>query len=297
MRAMVERSGPCPLCGGRGLTPVFDPPLVRCCACGLVFQNREAAQEQVREEFEAIYRSPQDEQRVQDRRTPLYQEFLSRYRPIRPRNRLLDVGCGRGQFLLLARKRGWDVVGTEIAEAAAAAARARGLLVRLGSLTTADLPESSFDIVTFWNVLDFMPDPVEQMRAAKKALTPGGLLVARVSNLAFQSAAYRASRLLRWWPRVAASLAKQYVFTQISFNARTLRWTLERAGFGRAEVANSLPTRGDPYRTLGGGGDRALQAVKGCVFWLTWLLAACSGGRVLMGPSLLATAVKEVGRG
>lgn len=295
MRAMAERSRPCPLCGGRGPTPIFGPPLVRCGACGFVFRNREAAQEHVREEFEAIYRSPQDEQRVQDRRIPLYQEFLSRYRPMPLRNRLLDVGCGCGQFLLLARERGWDVMGTEIAEAAAEAARAGGLPVRLGSLTTANLPESSFDVITLWNVLDFTSDPVEQVRVAKQILAPGGLLVARVSNLTFQSAVYRASRLLRWWPGLAALLARHHFVSQVGFNARTLRQTLERAGFERIEISNSRPSYGDPYRTLSRGSDQALQVVKQSIHALTWFIALCSGGRALWGSSLLATAVKQDG--
>ena len=73
---------PCPLCGSRVLTPAFDPPLVRCRACGLVFRNQEGAQEQVRGGFGVIYGDPRDEHRIQERRRPLYQEFLARYPPL-----------------------------------------------------------------------------------------------------------------------------------------------------------------------------------------------------------------------
>jgi len=277
------------------LIPVFDPPLVRCRACGLVFRNQEVAREQVTEEFEVVYGDPEEERHVQDRRRPVYEEFLARYRPVPGKNRLLDVGCGSGQFLRLARERGWDVIGTEIAGGPAQVARAADLPVRLGSLTTVSLPECSFTIVTLWNVLDFVPDPVAEIRAAQRILAPGGLLVARVSNLAFQSKVYRVSRLLRRWPGLAAALAKQHFAGQVSFNARTLHLTLERAGFDQIEIINSRPTYGDPYRTLPRGGDRALQAVKRFVYGLAWLVTACSGGRVLWGSSLLATAVKEGG--
>ena len=293
MRAVAEGATPCPLCRSRALTPVFHPPLVRCDACGLVFRSREGAQERVREEFEVIYRKPGGEQWIQDRRSLLYQEFLARYRPVPGRNRLLDVGCGSGQFLRLARAQGWEVMGTEIAETAVRAAQAADLPVHLGSLTTLDLPESSCDVITLWNVLDFIPDPVEQVRAAQRILAPGGLLVARVGNLTFQSAVYRASRLLKRWPRLAALFAKQFFVSQVGFNARTLRHALERAGFERIEITNGRPSYGDPYRTLSRGGDRALRAVKWSVYGLAWLIAACSAERVLWGSSLLATAVKE----
>ena len=297
MTEVAQDTRPCPLCGGARVTPAFYPPLARCDGCGLVFRNLPRIQEQIQEEFDDRYRRPEDEQQIQERRRWLYREFLARHRPAPGRNRLLDVGCGTGEFLLLARAEGWDVMGIEIARAGVEAARKAGLTVHLGSLTTLGLPESSFDLVTLWNVLDFVPDPVEQARAAHRILAPGGVLVARVVNLAPHAALYRASRQLRRWPRLAASLAKQYFFSQVSFSAPTLRQTLERAGFEKIEVANSLPTRGDPYRTLPRGGDRVLQAVKRCVFWLTGLLAACSGGRVLVGSSLFATAVKEAGRG
>ena len=285
----------CPVCGSHVLTPVFDLPMMRCRGCGLVFRNQAGAQEQVRGGFEVIYGDLEDEQWVQERRHPLYAAFLARCRPVPGKNRLLDVGCGSGKFLRLARAANWDVMGTEIAEAAVQAARAVGLSVRLASLPTADLPECSFDVITLWNVLDFIPDPLEHVRAARRLLVPGGLLVARVSNLTFQSAVYRVSRRLRPWPRLGAPVAKQHFMSQVGFNARSLRCTLERAGFERIEISNSPPSYGDPYRTLPRGGDTALQAVKRLIHGAAWMMAACSGGRALWGSSLLATAVKGGG--
>ncbi|MFQ5830304.1 MAG: methyltransferase domain-containing protein [Candidatus Methylomirabilia bacterium] len=289
----TQGARPCPLCGSPSLTPVFYPSLVRCGECGLVFRNLEGVRERVKEEYETRYSARAREQWVQDRRSTLYREFLTRYRPTPGRNRLLDVGCGTGQFLMLARAEGWDVMGVEIAEAGAESARAAGLRVLAGSLANAALPESSFDAVTLWNVLDFVPDPVEQVSAAKRVLVPGGILAVRVPNGSFHLAVYRLSRALACWPRVAALLRKQCILHQISFNSRTLRQTLERAKVGKIEIANSLPSYGDPYHTLRWSGDRLLQAMKRAVYALAWSIAVGSAGKVLLGSSLLATAVKE----
>lgn len=295
MTAVAHDTRPCPLCGGTALAPVFYPPLIRCSQCGLVFRNLQGLQERVREGFDAIYSQPGLDQRVQARRGGLYREFLARYHPAPGRNRLLDVGCGTGEFLVLAREQGWDVMGVEVAEAGVAAARAVGLPVRIGTLLTAALPESSFDVVTFWNVLDCVTDPVEQARAAKRVLAPGGLLFARVNNLTFHSALYRASHLLQPRPRLADLLLKQYIFNQISFNPRTLRRTLERAGFRRIEISNSPPSYGDPYRTAPRGGDRVLQIMKRSAYGLAWLVASLTGGRRLWASSLVAEAMNDGG--
>lgn len=283
MREGVGEARPCPLCGGRGAAPAFYPPLVRCGGCGLVF----------RLEFGARHGRADDDQWVQARRGRLYDEFLARYRPVPGRSHLLDVGCGTGEFLRQAREAGWDVLGAEIAQEAVRAAHAAGLQVRVGSLVTLGLPEASFNVVTFWDVLDLVPDPVEQAREARRLLVPGGVLLLRVRNLTFHSAVYRLSRLVGRWPRLALPLKKQYVFHHLSFNSRTLRRTLAEAGFRRIEIANSAPTWGDPYRALPRGGDRLLQIAKRFVSGLARVIAAATAGRVLVGPSLVARAVKE----
>ncbi|MFQ5946472.1 MAG: class I SAM-dependent methyltransferase [Anaerolineae bacterium] len=288
----IQGSRSCPLCGNGFLTAVFYPPLVRCGGCGLVFRNRERARELIREEHETRHSDVGLEPWVQDRRRTLYREFLTKYRPVPGRNRLLDVGCGTGQFLKLARAQGWDVMGVEIAEADAESARGMGLPVVVGPLENSALPEPSFDVVTLWNVLDFAPDPVEQVSAVKQVLAPGGTLVVRVPNLAFQSAVFRLSSVFPCWPPLVNLLRKYYIFHQLSFNARTLRRTLEQGGFEQIQITNSLPSYGDPYQTLRRSGDGVLQAVKRSVYGLAWLIAVSSGGKVLVGSSLLATAVK-----
>ena len=295
MSAVAPGPRPCPLCAGTELAPVFYPPLVRCGGCGLVFRDLAGLQERVREGFDTIYSQPALDQWVQARRSRLYREFLARYHAAPGRNRLVDVGCGAGQFLALAREQGWEVMGIEIAEAGVQAARAAGLLVRVGSLPAVALPESSFDVVTFWNVLDCVPDPVEQLKAAKRALVPGGMFFARVNNLAFHAALYRANRLLRPRPRLADLFLRQYIFNQISFDRRTLRRALEQAEFRRIRIVNSPPVYGDPYRTGPPAYEMAIELSKRSVYGLAWLMASLTGGRLLWASSLTAEAVNEGG--
>lgn len=101
----------------------------------------------------------------------------------RPAGRLLDVGCGDGRFLESMHRKGWEVMGCEVDAAAAAAATARGLTVRVGQFATLHWPASSFDAVTLQHVLEHLPHPSPAFQTAWRILRPGGLLVMVTPNV------------------------------------------------------------------------------------------------------------------
>jgi SAM-dependent methyltransferase len=76
------------------------------------------------------------------------------------------------------------VEGVEPNPHAASYARKRhGLTVHDGDLAQAGLPESSFDVITAWNVLEHMHDPLSNLREMSRLLRPGGLLVFSIPNM------------------------------------------------------------------------------------------------------------------
>lgn len=89
---------------------------------------------------------------------------------------LLDVGAATGFFLDIARARGWNVRGVEISDFAAGIARGKGINVTTGTLTDLELP-GSFDLITFWDVIEHVQDPLEELRRAAGLLVPGGVLL------------------------------------------------------------------------------------------------------------------------
>jgi len=99
--------------------------------------------------------------------------------------RLLDVGCGTGQFLDAMRKRpGWSVVGIDISPVAIRVAREELKLdVHLGTLESVSFPEASFDVVTMWDVLEHLHDPVRALVVIGRILKPNGVLIIRTPSL------------------------------------------------------------------------------------------------------------------
>jgi SAM-dependent methyltransferase len=135
---------------------------------------------------------------------------------------ILDVGCAAGFFLEEARQIGFTVRGVEVCGEMAELARERfSLEVETGELSTSRAAAGSVDVVTFFNVLAHVPDPLAALRKAYELLRPGGMLVIETWN-----ADGLASRLLgRHWPLYNPPSVLFYL------GSRSLPRLLDRAGF------------------------------------------------------------------
>ena len=94
--------------------------------------------------------------------------------------RLLDLGCGNGSFLLRARCAGWDVVGLDPDPKAVEVACSQGLDVRLGDLGTLDPSIEQFDVITLAHVIEHVHHPAKVLEACYRLLRTGGFLWIRV---------------------------------------------------------------------------------------------------------------------
>lgn len=96
--------------------------------------------------------------------------------------RLLDVGCGDGQFAAAAASRGWDSHGVELNPPAARRARERRVRVIESRLEDADLASSTFDLVTAWDVIEHVPEPKPFVDMLARLVAPGGTLAITTLN-------------------------------------------------------------------------------------------------------------------
>ncbi|MFL5241025.1 MAG: class I SAM-dependent methyltransferase [Gemmataceae bacterium] len=98
--------------------------------------------------------------------------------------RLLDFGCGGGRFLKRMHCAGWDVTGLDASEDAVKRIRfGLGLRAHVGTLPFPSLPDSSFDLITMWQTLEHVHDPLEALRDAYRLLAPGGELIISLPNI------------------------------------------------------------------------------------------------------------------
>jgi SAM-dependent methyltransferase len=95
---------------------------------------------------------------------------------IGPRMRVLDVGCGSGEFCALAAARGATVAGIDAAEGMIGVARRRvpDADLRIGALEALPWNDARFDVATAFNALDFAADYLHAMGEVVRVVRPGG---------------------------------------------------------------------------------------------------------------------------
>jgi 2-polyprenyl-3-methyl-5-hydroxy-6-metoxy-1,4-benzoquinol methylase len=122
------------------------------------------------------------------RAVPSYREVVdARYRhlrrPMPGADRLLDIGCGGGEFLDRARFLGWKCEGVDLDPKAVDAARNLDLNVSAGSIDSYADVSGVFDVVTCNHVIEHVYDPGHLIASMYRILKPGGRLWIETPNI------------------------------------------------------------------------------------------------------------------
>lgn len=146
----------------------------------------------------------------------------------KPDGRLLDVGCGTGEYLRLMRSLGWRATGVVATdEQARLAAAVSGAAVIVSSQVPLEVASDSLDVVTLWDIVHRTGEPQSLLAEMKRVLCPGGDLLLKVPNMhSLPARIFGAS-----WSE--CDLARDLW----CFSPQALRQVVERAGFEVRDTA------------------------------------------------------------
>ncbi len=250
----------CPACACREseLLVVKDGfRVVRCLGCQLVRVDNPPTEAELQRHysFEEGYHSSLAADAAKEAvHTAEARDNLVRLQRFRQAGSVLDVGCSTGLFLNTARSAGWDVFGVEYSADSAQQARQKfGLNVVDGALDASRLQGRTFDVVTLWDVLEHVPEPLVTLAEVRKLLKPDGLLFIKTPNVD------------GWFPRLSLRLARRLNFWRhpeppghlFQFSETTLKRIVQQAGFepvdtlhGRISITYSLGSPREWVRSL-----------------------------------------------
>jgi len=209
----------------------------------------------------------------------LYRTLALPIMPWRSGGRILDVGCGTGDYLAGLRQMGWAVQGIEINPHAVQHAReVLHLDVAQSDFLQARLPANHFDVVTMWWYLEHIPNPLQVLQEARRVLKPDGVLWLGVPNWAgWEARFFRTAWYHLDTPR------HFYLFTPA-----TLRAMLEHAGWSVRQRRN-ISWLNDPaesierWRQMRTGHHRLLpRGLRLLLAPLGWLSARFGMGSLLV---------------
>jgi len=226
--AEYETLSACPVCGFGSFRLVFEPDIVQCGECQVLFRNPRPTQAEICRSYD-FGSNYAEWQKDDSRRRPMWQRRLDLLTRFKKGGNILDVGAGDGHFLDVARAGGFATYGTEVSATGAGYAEERGHHLLLGQLKDIDFKGMTFDIVTLWHVLEHLPNPGEALSIISGLLKPDGIFAVAVPNEENHLFRHRTGMKRSSNPLGPIIWAKEIHLTH--FQPSTLRATLRAHGF------------------------------------------------------------------
>ena len=200
--------------------------LYKCRKCGLIFTKAVAdASEVYSEDYFSGAKNGfgyVDYDKDKQAMTNTFEFYLDKVEEFSVKKRsLLDVGTATGYFLELAKFKNWDAIGVEISEFAASKAREKGFRVITGTIEDLLNYDERFSVVTMWDVIEHVPNPVGTLAAANKLLLNGGVIAINTPD----SGSLFAKIMGKNWHLL---VPPEHL---IIFNRKNLSFLLQRQGF------------------------------------------------------------------
>lgn len=222
----------CPICEAQDYRPIIkkdELTLVRCRHCNLVFvdnllntfdlKNYDYYKERLGLKKEAIY-NPITQKR--------FLRLLKRLEPYRKNNEILEIGCGEGHFLSVAKSKGWQAMGVEKSPYAVKICEQFGINALCQDFLQMDLKNGYYDAIVALEVLEHLTMPREYIKKANLILRKGGVFILTTPNFNSITRYFLDKRwrlinkehLIYFTPGTLKSALKNFNFKILSFKAK-----------------------------------------------------------------------------
>lgn len=224
-----------------------EGPLLKCNKCGQIVSSCD--DENYWRRFQ-----PFDENHPIDRNPHAHAKRLRRVQKYAPnrlseKRKILDIGCNIGTFLGLAGAAGYLPIGVEPDSEAAGEGIRSGLDIRCGYLHDLKFADSSYDIITLFEVIEHLDKPVELLGECYRILKREGFMFITTGN----TSSWSAKLLKEKWDYFQLKLGHISFFNSVS-----MRILARNTGF---EVVK-IETKSVSLRGRGGSGRAEYRAAK-----------------------------------
>lgn len=155
----------------------------RCKACAFVFLWPQPTQKEIEDIYkESYYKSwgvftGEEKPETARLKKGTSDRYLKRVIIHRRSGKLLDIGSAFGYLMEVAQGYGFDAYGVELSHFSSTIAKKRfGSKVFEGKLEDSRFPNAHFDVITMFDLIEHIPQPLEFMKEVKRIIKPGGVI-------------------------------------------------------------------------------------------------------------------------
>lgn len=243
--------------------------ILQCINCGLIFINPMPTNNEIREFYSSgtipkSFQAANDDNWLQNyesnqreyfskiaensfhrSREMIWQQLIDKITRYKRCGTILDVGCGRGEFLIKAKESGFDVWGIEPSKGSFSKLCKLGSNnIFLGDFQNVKLNNNKpFDVILLHHFLEHVTNPIEILEKCKNLLDKNGILIIAVPNANYLLVKNRIlSTILKKTDKKKLGMEpggiwspEQHLF---NFAPNTLKRMLQKCGFEIKESSN-----------------------------------------------------------
>lgn len=173
----------CPLCSSKEYDLIKEINvwrIVKCKKCGFCYNNPRPNKGYLRRQY--TNRSSIDESILQLQESYPLSYFFNRKLDLiehaHKKGRILDIGCGAGLFLDIAKRRDWETYGLDPSSWVKEVAKKKGFKSYIGYIQALNIPSNYFDVVFSSATLEHLSDPLGDLKEMYRILKQNGLFFA-----------------------------------------------------------------------------------------------------------------------